>query len=258
MPASRPRRLLAALGLMLLAAPLPAAACHMTAGWEPYGNFLYRDEATGQAAGIDVDLVNLLAAEAGCTVTWTEMPWKRHLEELKRGTVGIATSTVRKPEREDFAHFSAPYRRESVAIFVRRGETARYALSSLADVPKIGFRLTRNRGYSHGPAFEAAMADPAFAAQVEESARYSENLQKLVNGRVDGLVGDAVVVLGEAKLAGLLDRIERYPLTLHEGPIHMMFSRASVDAATVARFDAALDRLQADGRYQAVFDKYTK
>ncbi len=248
---------LAALG-GLVAAHSPAAACALRFGWEQYGVYSFAS-ATGEPTGIDVELFKEAAREAGCRVQFDELPWARIVAEIEKGTLDVASSASRTRERDAFARFSIPYRQADVALFVRTGEVGRYALASLADIVRAGFRLGVIAEYHYADAVARLMEEPAFRAQVEGAADYPVNIQKLLHGRIDGFLADDVgVMISEARAVGAEERIERYPLFIAAEDLHYMFSHAAVDAATVEAIDRSLARMAADGRLQAIFDRFLK
>ncbi len=265
----------AAIALLLLAGPAARAQgesaqsesaqgehaqgeCVLRVGWTPYGLYTFADEE-GRARGIDADLISMIAGEIGCSARFRELPWARILLELDSGTLDATSSASRTLERDAFALFSQPYREAETAIFVRRGDAQRFALHSLADIPQSGMRLGYVVGYHYGPTFAALMQDPAFAASTDGAADYAVNINKLLHDRIDGfLVDDVGVMIGWAKQLGAVGQVERHPLRVASDQLHFMFSRRTISLEQLADIDAALQRMRADGRLQATFDRYLK
>jgi polar amino acid transport system substrate-binding protein len=262
-------RLLAALLLSAALVTLGGAAanasargtdttCSLRVAWEPYDPFTFR-ASDGTITGADIELIKAVAQEIGCELSFRGMPWNRILLEIKTGAVDVTSSTSWTQERDEWAWFSAPYRRPEVALFVRKGEPRNDRLHSLADVPRIGFRVGVIEGYFLGEEVARHMADPAFAALVEGAADYAINLNKLLHGRIDGfLVDDIDVLRAEAQALGVLDAVERHPLQVEGVNLHYMFSRVSVSRDIVRAFDEALARFKADGRLDRIFQQFLK
>jgi polar amino acid transport system substrate-binding protein len=233
-----------------------AEPCTLRVGWEPYAPFTFADEK-GKVTGADIDLITAIAEQIGCTVVPVELPWARILKEVEQGTLDVSTSTSRTPERDQWALFSKPYRETEIAIYVRRGETPRFALDGLADIPAQRLRLGVIVDYYYGEALAEAASDPGFAAWVDGAPDYPTNIRKLVSGRIDGfLVEDVAVIEAELARMGLSDRVERYPLRIPGEKLHFMFSRRTVEPELVAQVDAALAQWRADGRLNAIVAKY--
>jgi polar amino acid transport system substrate-binding protein len=243
----------------VMLAPLAALAaepCTLRVGWEPYAPFTFANDQ-GEATGADIDLIKAIGDEIGCSVVPVELPWARIVREVEQGTLDVSTSTSWTPEREQWALFSEPYRESATAIYVRRGEIPRFALQELADVPAQKLRLGVIVDYYYGEAVAEAVSDPAFAAWLDGAPDYATNIRKLVSGRIDGfLVEDVAVMEAELERMGLSERVERYPLRIPGEKLRFMFSRKTVEPATVAKVDAAVAAMRADGRLDAIRAKY--
>jgi polar amino acid transport system substrate-binding protein len=225
-------------------------------GWEPYHPFTFR-ASDGTITGADIELIKVVAEEIGCELSFRRIPWNRILLEIETGAIDVTSSTSWTKERDEWAWFSAPYRRPQVALFVRKDEARNERLGSLADVPRLGFRLGVIEGYFLGDDVARHMADPAFAAMVEGAPDYAVNLNKLLHRRIDGfLVDDVDVLRAEAQALGVLDAVERHPLQVEGVNLHYMFSRASVRRDVVEAFDRALARIKADGRLDRIFQQF--
>lgn len=239
--------------------PLQAVAaepCTLRVGWEPYAPFTFADER-GEATGADIDLITAIADEIGCAVVPVELPWARIVKEVEQGTLDVSTSTSQTPERSQWALFSQPYRETEIAIYVRRGEVPRFALQELADIPEQQLRLGVIVDYYYGEALEEAASDPDFVAWLDGAPDYQTNIRKLVNGRIDGfLVEDVAVIEAELARMEMSDRVERYPLRIPGEKLHFMFSRKTVEPDLVAKVDATLAKMRADGRLAAITAKY--
>lgn len=190
-------------------------------------------------------------------MSFHEMPWVRILLALQKGTLDVATSAGWTEERNAFAYFSKSYRDAEMAVFVRRGEVDRYPLARLADITKIEFTLGVIVGYHYNDEVDELMKNPAFAARVDGAVDYRTNIRKLVHGRLDGyLAEDVNVMVAEANILSLGDKVERHPMPVSGDELHLMFSRKTVDPAIVSKMDAAIVEMRADGRLQAMIDKY--
>lgn len=233
-----------------------AEPCSLSVGWEPYGTRIYVDEA-GAVTGSDIELMRTLAQDIGCAISFRQLPWTRHLLELRAGHIDVATSVRWTVEREGFGWFSDVYRHDEMALYVLRGTVGNHRLAGLAALPEAGFRLGVIGGYYYGPEFEALMADPAFAQQVEVASDYATNLRKLIHGRIDGVLADDVtVVMAAAKSLGLHERLEKHPLAVPGNASHLLFSKKSVAPALVAAVNARLAGMKSDGRLQRILDRY--
>ena len=240
----------------LFAGPALAQQCTLRAGHDSYGVYSYVD-AEGRAGGIDVDVIRAIARELSCHVTFVEMPWTRILLALETGQLDMTSSASMTPERQAYAHFSAPYRQAEVAIYVRRGESGRFEMERLQDITMAGLRLGIVTGYYYGEDFARLMEDESFAAQIDPAVDYDTNIRKLLHGRIDGFIVDDVGVMVSAiRRLGVEDQVERHPLILEGDDLHFMFSRETVDALRVEGINHAIRRMTEDGRLDEIMRKH--
>lgn len=235
-----------------------SASCTLTVGWEPYVPYQFTGEQ-GEVTGGDIELMRTIAKAIGCHAVFKEMPWARQLSELKNGTLDVAMSASRTPERESYARFSIPYRQSEMAIFVRDGTAARYPLSGLSDISRMGFRLGVISGYYYGDEFETLKHDATFASHVDAAADYPTNIRKLLHKRIDGfLVDDLAVMLAAVRSLGVAHRVERHPLYIPGDEFHLMFSRRAVDPELVATVNRTLEEMKSDGSTEAIFKEFVR
>lgn len=235
-----------------------SASCTLTVGWEPYVPYQFTSEK-GEVTGADIELMRSIVKEIGCQAVFKEMPWARQLSELKNGTLDIAMSASKTPERELYARFSMPYRQSEMAIFVRDGTASRYPLSGLSDISRADFRLGVIFGYYYGAEFETLKEDPTFASQVDAAANYPTNIRKLLHERIDGfLVDDLAVMRAAVRDLGVADRVERHPLHIPGDQFHIMFSRQSVDPEFIASVNRTLEKMKSDGGIEAIFEEFVQ
>ncbi len=247
-----PAAVLAACLVALFTGSAAAQPCALRAGYDSYGVYSYTD-GDGRAGGIDIDVVRAFARELGCSVTFEEMPWTRILLAIEAGQLDLTSSASMTDERLQFARFSIPYRQAEMAIYVRRGESGRFALGGLQDIPKAGLRLGIVTGYYYGDQFEALIRNESFEALIDPAAEYDTNIRKLLHGRIDGFIVDDVGVMVSAlRRLGVRDQVERHPLVLPGDDLHFMFSRQTVDALRVEGVNRVLERLRNDGRLRDI------
>lgn len=253
------RRMCCVSGLwLLLVAPTAAAECRLTAGWETWEPYSYVD-ATGRVTGLDIELMRAMARQAGCELSFVELPWGRLLEELRHGkVVQLAKGASRTREREVFGWFSSPYRNETMELFMPRENLGKYAFVSFEDMIDSGFRLGIGRDHYYGEAFAQAMKNPRFARLVQEVTTDIQNIWKLEIGRIDGFLSDHMVATHLIHQRGASTWIGVYPMHVNSNGVHLLFSKRAVQPEVVARFDAALAGLKESGEYDQIMAHYLK
>lgn len=232
-----------------------APPCSIQMGWDPWEPYQYKD-VDGNLRGLDVELVQLIAGTAGCDVNYVEGRWVTLLRQLQEGDVDMLTGASRTPSRESFAWFTEPYRQETFQLFVRREDIDKHSATDLAGLLEGDFRLGITEQFSYGDAVERLQEMPRFADKFVGATIGELNYARLLDLEIDGFLGDPIVVTRAFRLRNMGDQIVPHPIEIHRGNVDLMFSKLSVTEETVARFDEALRTIKADGRHQAVLDKY--
>lgn len=231
------------------------ADCHLSVGWDPWEPYHYAPVGN-RVQGLDVDLISAMAEEVGCELTWEQGSWASMLQLVRSGDLDLLPGATRTSERESFAYFSEPYRRESFRIHVRADETDQWSGMSLIELLEAGFRLGLTRGYIYGESVEQVLGDPQWQEQLVEVPVGELNFLNLVDFRIDGFLEDPFVATSIDNRREWGVTFEALPLDVHSGDVHLMFSEVSVDAERVEEFDEALSELRQSGEHQRILDRY--
>ena len=96
-----------------------------------FAPFEYVDEATGQPAGFDVDLIHAIAEAAGFEVEYKNMDWNSLIAALQTGEADLVVSGMTiTDERVLEVKFSDPYFESGQGVVRRR----RFAIKTLDDL----------------------------------------------------------------------------------------------------------------------------
>lgn len=238
-------------------APLQAAPppCKLSVGWDPWEPYQYAD-TDGEIRGLDIEILELLAADAGCDVHYVRGEWGGLLAQLRDGSVDVLLAGTVLPEREAYAWFSAPYREETFSVFVRGDDLAELRDLTIPEMAAAGKKVGITEGYFYGEDInELAYASERASAFVP--APFAElNYWRLLDGTTDALLDDPFVGASVIRRKGWENRIVRHPQVLRSGSVSVMFSKASVDQAVFNRVNEALARRKADGQISAILARY--
>lgn len=232
--------------------------CSIRMGFDPYAPFQYTD-AQGRARGVDIELVEAMAALAHCHVSFVDRDanFNEIVADLIHGKVDLMADMTKTSDREQYALFSNPIRLEQFSLFIQSGASGRWKIKSFDDVVKIHhLRIGITSGYYYGDIVEELRNDANGKERFLEAESSSENFVNLLNGAVD-------IVLEDPYVADLLiqrekwqARVYRLGFQLPGSIVYLMFSRASVSEQTVSRFNDALEILRANGLYQTILERY--
>lgn len=153
--------------------------------------FEYRDDATNQLIGFDVDLMTLIASELGVNIIWREMAFADLLPELQAGNVdAVIAGMYITPAREDVVDMSNPYLQTGLVMASHMGITDIETLQDLT-----GKTVGVKEG-STGERFAMRLRDEQ---NIElELRRYTDtidSLEDLDTGLVDVVFNDYINTL---------------------------------------------------------------
>lgn len=204
-------------------------------------------DTDGNVHGVVPEVVRAIQAELGDANPLVVMPWLRAYEQARNGRRQALFAIVRIPEREGLFKWVGPIFNEGDYFFQKRGSGLQ--IRTLDDARKVARIAVRREGYTH-----QALSAEGFV-NLDVGPSYDASYKKLVKGRVD------LVLMGErtyyymVKKAGLDPAVfERTDCKFAESSAWLAFSRDIADA-TIARWQQALDKIKANGRYDAIMKR---
>jgi polar amino acid transport system substrate-binding protein len=226
-----------------------SSECHLNFGLADWRPLQYIDEK-GQAQGFQVGLVRAIAAELGCSLTFIVGDWKEIVAGLKEGAIDFVPDATKTPEREVFANFSIPYRKDSFAIYVRKKDVQSYTNQDIDDLKKAQFRLAINRDFLYGYEIEAWQSDNNFNSSIIYSDNTEQNFGKLLSGEIDGFVEDPYVMAYLFRSAKVKKSMTTLPLLIKSHHSCFMFSKKRISSEFIQRFNLALNKVKKKPEYR--------
>jgi polar amino acid transport system substrate-binding protein len=182
--------------------------------------------------------------EAGLEAQWVEMPPARQTEEIRRALEpACGLGWFKRPEREQFAIFSAAIYKDRPSVIVARKDDARFAapasLQRTFSDPRL--RLLTKTGYSYGQIVDDWLQYHHPSA--EESAGSNEAMLNMIaNSRSD------YTIMAPEEADYLLERDPTLGAALHavalsdapEGEQRYLMCSKKVPADAIARLNAKL------------------
>lgn len=257
-------RLVVALLLASLLAPLVrAAAPAWRTGWyaQPPLQYSSRQGEAEIVTGLDVQLIRAIARQAGRQLQIEEIPWDRHQQQLRSGERDLAFGATWTAERETFVRFTAPYRREENALYLRVRDVHRYGFKTtaafLAQVRAENLRLGVVKATAYLlPEVDAFVRDPANAGYLVASDTDAANLQALVDGAVDVALMERLAGATLTTQLAYDTLVAEHPLPFGSMEVRAMFSRAATTEKDVEDFNRALAAVQASGEFDRILRGY--
>ena len=216
-----------------------------------YAPMEYRDPATDQLVGLDIDLANEIAKRLGVKIVWSETPFAELIPSLQTKRADLIISGISdRGSRRETADF-VDYLTTGPQFFV----LAESAAQSAADL--CGKRIGTTRSTSFPIEIEKwskqnCEAGGKPAVQYVSGENSIDVRNQLKQGRIDAAVqGSETLPYAQSQEAGKY-RIIGEPLsTGYQG---IMFRKD--DAALREAVTQHLAAMIADGSYKAILDKY--
>jgi len=145
------------------------------------------NEIDWEKPGIAVELLMLAGEKMNIDIEFIRLPWKRGLHELKFGRIDGLFNASFKTERLEFGVYPM---KEGVVDQHRRSYTNSYVLYKVKGTPiqwdgKTFHNLTRSIGATRGFSIVDDLIKQGI--RVEEANSTSQNFERLINGRIDGV-----------------------------------------------------------------------
>ena len=232
-----------AAALACLSLTAPAEVLHVGFGTHkpPY---IYE----GERRGLEYELIERAAQNAGFEVTVYYAPMERLHLMLRRGEIdAIATTHQRSGVKAYYSQTYIYYHNVAVAL-ARRG----YRIEHIADLGNYSVSAFQRARLLLGPEFERmALNNPRYR---EEALQINRN-RLLYSGRVDVVVGDKRIlryfnreVADQVDVTQALSWFEMFPPTPYRVGFRLDRQRQ--------RFDEGLRKLRESGEYQRIEQRY--
>jgi polar amino acid transport system substrate-binding protein len=101
--------------------------------WDPYQYTVVKHDVK-RLTGLDVQLVRTAFEQMGYEVVCDEVGWAQHQLDVKIGSRDIAAGVFQNAERAGYAYYSAPYRKETDMLYVRKADAERWRFTDDKDL----------------------------------------------------------------------------------------------------------------------------
>jgi polar amino acid transport system substrate-binding protein len=233
----------------------PVKAKELSVGWELWYPYQYHNKDR-QLVGLDIDSFNAIMAEAKLSFTTAEVPWKTHLHFLKTGKMDLAMGASWSKDREVFAYFSHPYRKEKVQLFVKKGNAKNIQLRTLSDLVGSQYMLGVESGYYYGKDYEKLINTTGYKANISEVIDLEQNVTLLMKGYLDGFLVDPNTMKSFIQKYQMEDEFEPHPLEIYSANIFIILSKQSSDVETLNKINKAILTLTDNGELKRISSKW--
>jgi len=220
----------------------------MTEQYPPYNH-----EEDNKLQGIAVDTLALMLQRAGSKQTREDiemLPWARGYKRVQLEPNTCLFSTTRTEEREDLFKWVGPIGPITVGLIARKERGIK--IDSAEDMKKYKIGTIRD------DVAELYLVNAGIS--VDNMDRVAEtilNIKKLNRGRIDLWAYGESGAMWELKANGFSPADYESVHVLHSQELYFAFHKDTSDSA-IAKLQAALDSIKADGEYDKILDRYLR
>lgn len=189
------RRYLALICTTLVSGTAVAKTDVTVYGDDTYPPYSYVE--SGRLTGIyTVILENIFAKMPDYNVTLKGIPWKRGLSEIEGNKIFALYPPYKRPEQRPYMEYDVPILDEKLVVVCQKDVLSSPRPNWPGDY--MGLTIGNNAGFSAG-GDEFWSAVKAGKIKVTETKGTPKNLLKLINGRIDCYMNDALSIQWELK-----------------------------------------------------------
>lgn len=251
------KRLLSALAATVVLCSVSVQACVLRMAAETdFPPHLILKEQGWQ--GQSVELLQLLAREVGCELTFINSPWLRSLVQINSGELDVVSHlSYSEARKSDFA-FIGPHHIESIWLIGDPDTLPRIStLQDLSQDVDLG-RIAELNGAYYGEEFELLKQSPFFARQLVSISSIQDKLALLEAGRVNAILED-VSVLQYWQTHQYKNAKKYQPLVLvYQSPVYFGFSKRTLSKAMLVKLQQAWQKLHEQGLIAHTVQRYQR
>ena len=227
--------------------------------WDPYQYEVVKNDIKS-LTGLDVQLIKAIVERMGHEVRMDAVSWDQHQQDIRDGSRDIAGGAFRSQEREQYAHYSMPYRSEKDVLYVRKGEEDKFRfddVNALIRTLESGpYKLGVIEGYFYGAPLMRFIQDPRNADKIVNARDDRENFINLLQHKIDAFPIDHLVGATLGWRHGWQKQVAVMPTPVFEDTIHVMFSKKTTTPALVEQFNRTIQEMQQSGEYNRIVREY--
>lgn len=227
--------------------------CQLTLGlsnWLPY-QFL---SAKGEPSGIQIKLIQQIAAEAGCKLSYKSMTFPEGLKELEYGTIDFMMNATTSEERKKFAHFTVPYRSEFLLLYSTKKYLKKCHELTLEALIRDGFVLGVQNNLVYGPELTRIQNTPELNNKLRYVDDNVQHMELVKKEHLDGVIDDPVVVSYRSTVNTLGKALSSCPLKVSSSQVSLILSKKNVSIDVVERLNRAIGKIRSTAEYSKKWD----
>lgn len=206
--------------------------------------------------GLNVELLNRLAKEVGCSVEFIHSPWLRSLKLIEQGELDVLSHLSYNTERSQQFAFIGPHQQEVIYLV---GKTEAFpGLTSLTQLKHSGTSgiIALLNGAYYGDELDSILNDAKNRTGFVFIRGNEDKQALLLNGRVHGVLEDIVAYHYWKKQAGSSTTGLDALFEVYQSPVYFGFNRHTLSPERLEQLANAWQRLYDTGELSSIVQRY--
>ena len=239
--------------ILLSLFPLSTIAKKLKCATNDFPPFGFEKEIQGQKApaGVEVEIFNLICKELNLTCSLELLPWKRMINQVKRGEIDCMFAAFKTEKREAFMEYtSVPFHVSNLTFFIGKSDKS-FKFSKLNDLK--GKNICLVRGFTTTPEFDKLAKQGLF--EISHLDDFDQCFKMLSKGKVDTtLVNQEVGFTIMKKLK--INNVHPFKNPLYSKPAYLTFTKKKKFGQIPSQFGQKIFQILKSGQYKKIYDKY--
>tara|TARA_Y100001956_G_scaffold82453_1_gene103397 strand:+ start:1835 stop:2560 length:726 start_codon:yes stop_codon:yes gene_type:complete len=214
----------------------------------------YVDNSGRQLTGVAVELVETIFAELNQPIRIQVLPWARALNNVQYGRSDAVFTAFKNEQRETFADYSQQVLfMQNISLITKTGSALRSDIFFESDLSLLSICAVNK--VSYGKRMDSLLASGVFRVIFRRNK--TEDCAQLVRAnRADVWVNNEFGARSILVSQGLEESLMILTPPLEETPSYIAFSKLREHQLLRNKFDAVLEAMKQDGRYDYLIDNY--
>jgi polar amino acid transport system substrate-binding protein len=202
-------------------------------------------------SGIQIELIQAIAKQAKCTLTYKTISFPEGLAELRIGTIDLLMNATPTEERKLYAKFSIPYRQEILLVYSTEKYLDKCQTMSLQELLNDGFKLGVQKGIVYSDELTLLQKTPSIKSNIFYVEYNINHLELIRESQLDGIIDDPIVMSYRSTVNTTKNQLQACPIVVSSPSyVSLMFSKKTVSDETLERFNRAIEKVKTTNEYR--------
>ncbi|GBC61648.1 hypothetical protein DENIS_2610 [Desulfonema ishimotonii] len=216
-------------------------------------------QQNGEWVGISIDFYRALSEESGIKMEFKERPWSRAMLDMKKKPIIIGQLALTE-DRKKIMNFIGPHSSEKMIIGINK-KHLNNDIKNLDDLVLFSKKTGRLIAYQQDVFYSKEFNDRIntgsdFSEHFEKKASYNTVIKMLEAGRISGFLEEKTTLIYKLKYEQKSDIVVIHPFVIGSSDVYFGVSKI-VSNKTLKKLHEANERLQSDGTYKKIMDKWS-